>query len=67
VPSHETSKGGIPWDLPRTEQGVKHHPIVKLETETYTLQRACSSSRLWLLYTITVGLFALVVIGMTEG
>jgi len=59
--------GGIPWDLPKTEQGVKHHPMGKLGTETYTLQRACSTSRLWLLNAITVGLFALVVIGMTEG
>ena len=39
----------------------------KLGTETYTLQRACSTSRLWLLNAITVGLFVLVVIGMTEG
>ena len=67
MPRHETSKGGIPWDLPRTDQGVKHHPIVKLVTETYTFQRACSTSRLWLLDAITVGLFGLVVIGMTEG
>ena len=61
------STRAIPWVLPDTEERINHYPVDKLETATYTLRRACTTGRLWLLDTITVGLFALIVIGVTEG
>ena len=44
----------------------QYHPSERSELSTYTLQRASATGRLWLLDAIAVGLFVLVVIGMTE-
>ena len=56
----------IPSHPPNAEQGYEHHLVGHTKTETYTLQRACATSRLWLLDAIAVGLFVLVVIGMAK-
>jgi hypothetical protein len=56
----------IPLDPPNTKEGHEHHLVGHTETETYTLQRACATGRLWLFDAITVGLFVLVVIGMAN-